>query len=102
MTTTNTIPRLSDLDTMGRDELMNFWMRFQNRCKRSDAAAIVGDKRHGYTTISARLGAYAANRAAALGCRADGNEQGAEVYEIICESIFRRLPADLRWRPVKE
>jgi hypothetical protein len=90
----NTIP---NLDAMHKDELMDFWMRYQNRQKRADAAALIGDRRPGYTVIAGSLGGYASNKAAAISCRLSGDIQGAMVYESICDGIYDRLPADLRW-----
>ena len=85
-----------NLDAMSRDELMDFWMRYQNRQRRADAEALVG-RRPNYTTIAASLGAYAANKATAIACRQRGDIPAAKVYETICEGIYKRLPADLRW-----
>ena len=88
--------QVPNLDGMSDKDLMAFWSKY-HRPTRKDAAALIGDTRKGYTSLAASLAAYAVNKATAMTCRAKGEIQGAEVYEKICELIFERLPADLRW-----
>lgn len=85
-----------NLDSMSEKELMAFWMKYQNHQKRTDAKALVGDRK-GYTRLAAQLGAYAINKATAMGCRLKGDISAALVYEQICDNIYKKLPADLRW-----
>lgn len=88
---------IPNLDEMSADDLMDFWMKYQNRQKRADALALVG-QRKGFTNVAKSLGAYAANKATALRCIEKGDEHAAAVYEKICESIYKGLPPDVRWR----
>ncbi len=89
----NNIP---NFDAMSANELMSFWARY-SRPTRKDAAALIGDKRPGYTTICGTLAAYACNKAVAMKCRLDGDIQGAQIYELHCDQTYDRLPEDLRW-----
>lgn len=93
------MPNVPNLDCMTQEELMAFWMRYQNRQKRADALALVGPRK-GYTKVAASLGAYAANKATAMACRVRGDIQAAQCYEQICESIYSGLPEDCRWLPL--
>jgi hypothetical protein len=86
-----------NLDATSQQELMSFWMKYQNVGKRKDCEALVGDRRKGYTIIAGNLGAYAANKSAAMGCRERGDVSAALSYERICDSIYDTLPADCRW-----
>ncbi len=90
---TNNIP---NFDAMTANKLMSFWSRY-NRPNRKDAAELIGDKRPGYTTLCGTLAAYASNKAAAMQCRERGDILAAEVYELICDRIFEKVPEDLRW-----
>ena len=96
-----TIPSIShhtlNLDAMSRDELWAFFQKHQGGRSREDAASLVGDKRANYTTIARDLVNYAMNKSVAMGCRERGELPSAEIYESICESIYKRLPADLKW-----
>lgn len=85
-----------NLDCMSDDELMAFWKRY-HRPSRADAEALVGDRRKGFTLVAATCSAYAANRAAAQKCRRNGNIGGATSYDMICETLYRKLPIDIRW-----
>lgn len=87
---------IPNFDDMSADDLMNFWSQY-HRPRRVEAAALLGGKRPGYTTIVARVAGYAANKAAAIQCRLSGDISGAMTYEAICDAIYRRLPEDLRW-----
>jgi hypothetical protein len=89
---------IPNLDKMTQDELMDFWMKYQNIGRRKDCEALIGDRRPKYTVIAGSLGAYAVNRATALGCRSRGDVRAAETYEGICEIIYEKLPLDCKWR----
>lgn len=88
--------QIPNFDAMPESELMDFWSRY-HRPTRKDAEALIGDRRKGFTTIAATLASYACNKAVAMGCRAKGDIQAAEVYEHACELSYQRLPEDLRW-----
>jgi hypothetical protein len=85
-----------NFDAMTREELMQFWQRY-HRPSRRDAAALVGDRRAGYTNIASSLASYACNKAVAIRCREEGNISSAACYEQHADMIYQRLPADLRW-----
>lgn len=85
-----------NLDAMTDSDLMAFWKRY-SRPSRKDAEELIGDRRKGFTTIAGRLAGYAANKATAMTCRARGDIQAASVYECICDSIYERIPEDIRW-----
>ena len=89
----NAVP---NFDAMTKDDLMNFWARY-HRPSRKDAAALIGDRRAGYTNLAADLANYACNKATAMSCRLKGSIQSAQVYETHCDMIYARLPTDLRW-----
>lgn len=89
--------KLSDLLTMEHDALMDFWARY-NRPSRKDAAALIGDRRPGYTSIASGLATYACNLAVAKSCWAGGHEQAARIYETHAALSFDRLPEDIRAR----
>jgi hypothetical protein len=89
----NTIP---NFDAMNSAELMAFWSRY-HRPTRKDAEALVGDRRKGYTSITATLANYACNKAVAMDCRAQGKIQSALCYEQACDLCYNELPEDLRW-----
>jgi len=89
-----TIP---NLDAMTSADLWAFHTKYQRGSKRSDCAALLGSKFHGYTVIAADLSAYAANKATAQDCRERGDIESALMYEGICERIYNDLPAPARW-----
>ena len=76
-----------------REELMEVWMRYQNIGRRKDAFELIGDRRPGYTTLAAKVGAWAANCAAYLFCKDRGDKQGAACYRLICQRIEEELGA---------
>lgn len=88
-------PGAPNLDGMSRGDLMQFWARF-NRPSRKDAERLVG-RRRGFTSIVSDLAAYAANKATAMRCRAEGKIETALSYERIADGIYDRLPADIKW-----
>jgi hypothetical protein len=87
---------IPNFDSMDREELMEFWSKY-NRPRRKDAEALIGDRRKGYTTLCGDLAGYASNKAAAIGCREKGDIVGAQIYEKICDNIYSDLPEDLKW-----
>lgn len=81
---------------MTPDDLMAFWDTYR-RPSRKAAATLIGDRRRGFTTICGSLAGYAANKATAMRCRLKGDIEAAAAYEKICETIYEKLPKDLRW-----
>jgi hypothetical protein len=84
-----------NLDGMSANELRDFWHKY-HRARRKDAESLVG-RRKGSTRIAALLAAYADNKATAMDCRLRADITAAQIYEKICDDIYNRLPADLRW-----
>jgi len=89
----NNVP---NLDAMSSDELMEFWKTF-HRPTRKQASWLVGGTGKGYTTAAMSLAAYAASKATAQMCRERDDITGAQIYEIICKDIYKRLPASVKW-----
>lgn len=89
----NTIP---NLDGMSEADLSTFHHKY-SRPRRTDAAALIGDTRPGYTNIARHLANYASNKGAAMMCRRSGDITGASIYETICDNIYAKLPEDLKW-----
>lgn len=95
----NKLPRydaVPNLDDMTHEDITHFALVYQ-RPSRKDAQRLIGDRRKGFTTLCGSLSGYAWNKATAMTCRMKGDIQAALVYEQICESIYNRLPEDLRW-----
>tara|TARA_R100000951_G_C2614481_1_gene172299 strand:+ start:315 stop:593 length:279 start_codon:yes stop_codon:yes gene_type:complete len=91
----NTIPNLDALDSA---DLLSYARRYEVKgLPRAAAALLIGDRRKGYTLIARNVGHYARNAHVARECRIRGDIQAAQNYENICENIYARLPADLRW-----
>lgn len=93
MSAENNVP---NLDAMSADDLWAFWQRYA-RPSRKDAAALIGDRRRGYTTLCGALAGYASNKATAMRCRESGDITAAQCYEAIADRIYSELPDDLRW-----
>lgn len=51
----------------------------------------------GYVTATVDLSHYACNKAVGINERLKGNIQTAEIYEKICENIYKNLPQYARW-----
>ena len=88
---TSNVPNLDDDITM---DYMRFWAR--HRDGRHYRALFPAGGR-GTKRATADLAAYASNRHAARYCRLRGDIVGAQVYEIICDRIYNRLPTWARW-----
>jgi hypothetical protein len=89
---------LPNLDTMSTGELRAFHMLHDGGRNRARAYKLIGDRRKNYTTITSNLACYAENKSTAMDCRGKGDIFSAEMYENICERIYKHLPADLKWR----
>ena len=59
---------------------------------RTLAARLFPDKPAGYVRAAGMLRDYAWNKRVAHDCRARGDIIAAQVYEHICDRIYRRLP----------
>lgn len=81
---------------MNRDELMAFWTKY-TKPSRKAAQDLIGDSRKGYIGIASTLANYASNKATAMACRERGDIAAAQLYELCCDLIYKRLPKDLRW-----
>ncbi|WP_372395281.1 hypothetical protein ABMY26_06645 (plasmid) [Azospirillum sp. HJ39] len=94
----NNIP---NLDAMTREELMEFWRKWQRDGSRKEAAAMLGcskgERPVGYIKAADNLANYACNKATAMGLRLEGKIQAAVDYESICDRIYQRLPEHARW-----
>lgn len=88
--------QVPNFDGMAVSDLRAFVAEYTN-ITRAQAAALVGDKREGFTKIARFVRAYAENKAVAMECRLRGDIDGATVYERICDMIYMKLPEDLRW-----
>ncbi len=89
----NNIP---NFDGMTPESLWSFYWRY-SRCSWKDAETLLGGKPEGYTVIVERLAAYACNKAVAMKCRLDGDITAADIYEMICDDIYLRLPENCKW-----
>lgn len=84
-----------NLDCMSPDELFEFWMCYKSG--RNSARTLFPARPAGYVNATRRLANYASNKAVAMQCRLRGDIVAAQVYEIICDSIYDGLPAFARW-----
>jgi hypothetical protein len=89
-------PGAPNLDATEPDALMTFWLATSYH-DRTVARFLFPERPTGYVRATGALGAYAANKATAMGCRERGDIRGAECYESICEGIYERLPEYARW-----
>lgn len=80
--------------TTDPDTLMRWWATHQ---RGRNARELFPSRRAGYRRATADLANYAANKSTAMSCRLRGDISTAEVYEHICERIYRRLPEWARW-----
>ncbi len=83
-----------NLDCMNDSELMPFWMNHQRGRKARDLFPQGGK---GTRRAAADLANYASNLATARACRRRGDIGAAVMYENICDTIYRGLPAFARW-----
>ena len=94
----NAIP---NFDGMMCDDIYIYdWLSrigWAGRISRIRSEDLVGDKRKGYTTIAGNIRNYAVSKYTAMRCRERGDIAVALLCERICDDIYKRLPADLRW-----
>lgn len=86
---------LPNFDSMTETELWTFWQEW-HIATRAKAVALVG-VRQSAPKLAQSLANYAYNKACAMKCRIKGDITQALNYESICDMIYQRLPADLRW-----
>ena len=85
-----------ELDSSTPDALMAFWKLAKNHPVQT-GRSLFPERPERYARATLQLAQYAANKAAAVGCRTRGEIASALVYEGICERIFDTLPAFSRW-----
>ena len=93
------VKTLPELYAAGRHaELMTMW-DVTRRATRREAAAIIGDRRSGFTLFAARYGNIACNLAVSIHCANRGDDMGAALYAFAAELSRREVPTDLlaRW-----
>ena len=79
---------IPNLDTMNMDQLAGFYRRHRLHT----TELVPGD-----LMAARRLVRYAEAKLAALRCRKDGHEQGAQACERECARIYSALPSSIRW-----
>jgi hypothetical protein len=86
-------------ETMEKDDLMALWRLTDGARPVAAARKFFGEPpyRRGYVKVFKNLGAYACNKAVAVGLRSEGQIMSAQEYEQICEGIYRNLPAWAKW-----
>lgn len=82
-----------NLDAMTHDELMTFWMAHQ----RGRGRKALGLSGKGSMNTTGNLACYASNKATAMSCRLRGDITAAQVYEQICDGLYKLIPAHVRW-----
>ena len=86
-----------NLDAMPRTELLEWWAAAGMRQTLKVGRKLFPTRPKGYVAATRDLVSYASNKAAAMYCREHGDITGAQVYEIICDRIYDRLPTFARW-----
>jgi hypothetical protein len=84
-----------NLDCMDTTDLWSFSRQWRN-APRAMVQSLIG-KHPGYTQTIRDLCNYAENKATAQMCRARGDIGTAQIYETICDGIYKRLPQSVRW-----
>lgn len=88
-----TTPNVPNLDAMNADELMTFWMHHQRGRNRKE----LGLSGRNSMNTTGDLACYASNKATAISCRLRGDITAAQVYEQICDGIYKTLPSEVKW-----
>jgi hypothetical protein len=89
----NTIP---DFGVMTMLELRMFARRLR-KANLVYAAALVGNRRKGFSQIAKKLGKYAEYLYLSLAFEAIGRHGKAVSYQNKCNAIYNKLPEDLQW-----
>ena len=87
---------LEIMESQNKDALWVFWELVHNHPKKL-AVRLFPTKPRGYVTATVDLSHYACNKSVAINERLKGNIQVAQVYEKICENIYKILPDFARW-----
>jgi hypothetical protein len=77
-------------------DLWTFW-RDYSPAGTAERLQLLGHAGAGSIITCRDLSAYACNKAVAMACRARGDIRTAQMYELICERIYAKLPAEVRW-----
>jgi hypothetical protein len=85
-----------DCYTTDPEELWSLWQAIHFH-PRKHAAVLFPNHKPLPVKVTQQLGAYASNKATAMRCRLKGDMLGADIYEIICDQIYMRLPKSVRW-----
>lgn len=85
-----------NIDCMSNAEL-NAFAESPLRKPIKKARAMFPERPRGYVTARYNLNHYAWNAIAARSCRLRGDITGAQVYELICDRIYKELPEFARW-----
>lgn len=85
---------MENLDGLDAGDLLAFWAKHQRGWAYRE---LFPDARPGRIIATRDLADYAANKAAAMGCRERGDIERALMYERICERIYGALPTWARW-----
>jgi hypothetical protein len=85
-----------NLDGTDKDELWDLHNRLQ-RHPVIEARKLFPDRPRGYVAAARTLRNYAANKATAMGLRAEGKISTAMMYEAICERLYGDLPEFAQW-----
>jgi hypothetical protein len=87
---------MENLDCMMPEELFAFAARYQH-FNQAKAAELFGEEYKRQKRVFLSVDNYAWNKYTAMSCRLRGDVQGAQMYESICERIYKTLPAFARW-----
>lgn len=80
-----------NLDSESPDALMSFWHAVH--CHPVRAARVLFPHRpKGYVSATQDLARYASNKAPAIRLRREGEISRAQIYEQICDMIYRDMP----------
>jgi hypothetical protein len=85
-----------NLDGIDKDELCDLHNRLQ-RQPIIEARKLFPARPRGYVAAARTMKHYAANKATAMGLRAEGKIAVALTYEAICERLYAELPDFARW-----
>lgn len=85
-----------NLDGIDKDELWNLHERLRQHLV-AEARKLFSERPEGYLRAARTLKHYAANKATAMGLRAEGKVSTAMTYETICERLYKQLPEFARW-----
>lgn len=88
--------RVPNLDACEPADLWMFYHQY-HRCGYRVAGVLFPERLLKYVIAARDLAHYACNKAAAVVERKKGNIQTAEMYEGICDHIYKQLPIYAKW-----